>query len=167
LPFLRRMPPMPRRFVVALALVSALTGCIGSPPNGPLVEYRDGLTPITRRVPCDATYRLCRSDDPNAAPLAEPYVKEGQRVGFRREKDGSVIGDAAGCTVELPPGAYRWEVVPESVPPLRDRVRQRVREDVLETAAFTGNALLLGGIVLLAIALSTAYGMGKANSGIR
>lgn len=156
-----------RRVVLALALVSALTGCIGSPPTGPLVEYRDGLTPITRRVPCDATYRLCRSDDPTAPSLIEPYIKENDRIGFRREKDGTVVGDAAGCTIELPPGAYRWEVVPESVAPFRERFRQRVHEDVTETAEFTRNAIIIGGIVVLALALSLAYAIGKSNSGIR
>jgi hypothetical protein len=156
-----------RRPVLALAILSALTGCIGSPPKGPLVEYRDGLTPITRRVPCDATYRLCRSDDYDAPPLAEPHVKENQRIGFRREKDGTVVADGAGCTIELPPGAYQWEVVPESVPPFRERFRQRIHEDVTETVEFTGHALLMGTIVVLAIALSAAYGIGKANSGIR
>lgn len=156
-----------RRVVLALALLSALTGCIGSPPAGPLVEYRDGLTPITRRVPCDATYRLCRSDAADAPPLAEPRVRENDRIGFRREKDGSVVGDAAGCTIELPPGAYRWEVVPESVAPWRERFRRHVRQDVTETAVFTGRAIVIGSLVVLFIALSAAYGIGKANSGIR
>jgi hypothetical protein len=158
---------MLRRVVLALALVSALTGCIGSPPKGALVEYRDGLTPITRRVPCDATYRLCRADDPDAPPLVEPRARENDRIGFRRAKDGSVVGDAAGCTIELPPGAYRWEVVPESVPPWRERFRQRVDEDVTETTEFTRSAILIGSLVVLATALLVAYGMANSNSGIR
>ena len=156
-----------RRTVLALALVSAATGCIGSPPKGPLVEYRDGLTPITRRVPCDATYRLCRSDDPGAPPLVEGHVKEGDRVGFRREKDGSVVVDHAGCVTALPPGAYRWECVPESVAPWRERFRERVRVDVKETKDSVCYALFVGSLLALFLALSVAYGIGKANAGIR
>ena len=144
-----------RRSVLALALVSAVTGCVAAPPNRPLVEYHPGLTPITRPVKCPATYVLCGTDPPGAAPLAEHHVAKGERVGFRREEDGSVSAVAPGYTLALPPGAYAWEVVRESIPPWRERAWCETRQHAATAGKTT---LLVVGVVCL-LALLIALGM--------
>lgn len=143
---------MPRRIVLALALVSALTGCVVAPPTGPLVEYRDGLTPITRPVKCPATYVLC-ADRSGATPLAEHHVTKGERIGFRREEDGSVSAVAPGYTLALPPGAYRWDVVRESVAPWPARAWCETRQ----RAVTAGNATLVAVGSLCVVALVVGF----------
>ena len=158
---------MPRRPVLALALLSALTGCVGAPPKGPLVEYHAGLTPITRPAPRPATYVLTATDqDRGPVQIAEHQVGEGQRIGFRREEDGSVVAVMPTGTLPLPPGAYAWEMVPGSVVvrPWRDEVREHVRADFRETVEAAGYALLIGLIAAVVIGFSVAYGIGQANS---
>src|SRR5262245_30408711 len=105
---------MPRRIAFALALLSALTGC-ASPPRGPLVEYRDGLTPITRPVKRDGSYAL-RSADPCGQPLTELKVAKCARIGFSRDEHGFVSAVAPAYTLPLSSGAcYWWEAVPGPV----------------------------------------------------
>jgi hypothetical protein len=144
---------MYQRIMLPLAIVSALTGCVSSPPKGPLVEYHEGLTPITRPSPCEASYALRPTAEPAAQPLLVLHVTEGARVGFRRELDGSVtaIGSTNKSTVTLPlqPAcAYVWEVVPGSVPSWKKRAKQEFRDTtksvVTQTAAFTAIATLFG-----------------------
>lgn len=55
---------MPRIPFLAL-LVLAPVGCVSPPPVGPFVEYRDGQTPTTRTVKCEADYALV-AHDPSA-----------------------------------------------------------------------------------------------------
>ena len=158
---------MPRRPILALALLSALTGCVAAPPNGPLVEYHAGLTPITRPVKCPATYVLTAADQYRGpVPLAEHHVAKGERIGFRREDDGSLVAVAPGYTLPLPPGAYTWEVVRESVPPLRERMWCETRERGIvagkSTLAVVGVVCLL--TVLFALGMVYAVAAGGSNS---
>lgn len=155
---------MPRRFVMALALVSALTGCVGSPPDGPLVECRAGLTPITRPVQCPATYVL-QPVDPPGAPLAEHHVAKGERIGFRREDDGSVSAVAPGYTIALPPGAYAWAVVPASVPPFRERLLCETRERALAAGRATAITAAGAGLLALGLGLTLLYAYAKSEGG--
>jgi hypothetical protein len=146
-----------RRPFLALALLSALTGCVSPPPNGPLVEYRPGAPPVTGTVKCEANYVLV-AKDPNAAlgPFGEHHLRKGERVGFRCEADGSVTALAPGYTIALPPGAYAWEVVPGSVPPLRERQWCETRAHFMKFARVTGIALLVAAAIvgiLLAVAI--------------
>ena len=156
---------MPRRFTFALAFLSALTGCVAAPPSGPLVEYREGLTPITRPVKCRATYALCAHDrPPGEGVLASHCVAEGERIGFRREEDGSVTAVAPGYTLPLAPGSYSWEVVRESVPPWRERFWQKTRDDAEATVKITGTALGVGCLLALLLGLAILYAYAEGNS---
>jgi hypothetical protein len=114
---------MLRPTALALALASALTGCVATPPTGAFVEYRDGLTPTTRPVKCEATYALRSADQ--AAPLTAHHVQRSERLGFRREADGSVSAVAPGQILPLAPGTYSWVVV-GGVPPWWKRLGQEV-----------------------------------------
>ncbi len=107
----------PRRPLLALALASALTGCLSAPPAGPIAEYRSGSTAVTGKAPCDANYTLvARDENKPRDSFGEHRLKKGECVGFRPEADGSVTATAPGYTLLLPAGAYAWEVVPRSVP---------------------------------------------------
>jgi hypothetical protein len=142
---------MTRRPLLALALLSALTGCVSPPPDGPLVEYRPGLPPTTQKVRCEANYVLVAKDASGASgPFGEHHLKKGERVGFRCEADGSLTAIAPGYTLALPPGAYAWEVVPGSVPSLRERQLCETRAAFL-TAAKVGGIVLLVALVAFAV----------------
>lgn len=131
---------MLHRLILPLAYVSALTGCVSAPPEGAFVEYREGLTPITRPSPCKASYALRPAAEPEAQPLALVRIGEGVRVGFRRERDGSVTAIGPKVMLPLEAGAYVWEVVPGSVPPWKTRAKQGLRK----VAKAAGVLTLLG-----------------------
>ncbi len=140
-----------RRPLLALALVSAVTGCVSPPPSGPFVEYRDGLAPTTRKVTCEANYQLVATDAPAPpGPFGEHHLRKGERVGFRREIDGSLTAVAPGYTLPLPPGAYSWQVVQSSVPSVRERQLCATREYALKAAKYTG---------IVALAVLAAFGV--------
>ncbi|QJW93496.1 hypothetical protein [Frigoriglobus tundricola] len=140
------------RVARALALLSALTGCVASPPKGPLVEYREGQAPITRRVKCEANYVLLTKDAAAArGQIAEHHIMKGERVGFRREPDGTVTAIAPGYKLALPPGAYAWEVVRASVPPWRERFWCEVRDRGIEAERVTGAVLLFTAVVVAVV----------------
>lgn len=72
-----------RRPLMVLALVSALTGCVGQVPSGPLVEYCPGQPPATRQATCEASYVLVAKDADNPpAPPGEHRLRKGDRAGF-------------------------------------------------------------------------------------
>jgi hypothetical protein len=137
-----------RRPLLALALVSALTGCVNRPPDGPLAEYRPGAPPVTRSVTCEANYVLVAKDESGAGPFGEHHLRRGERIGFRAGPDGSVTALAPGYTLALPPGAYAWEVVPGSVPSARERWLCETRAGALAVAKVTGIALLVAAAVV-------------------
>jgi hypothetical protein len=155
-----------RRCALALALVSALTGCVAAPPKGPLVEYHEGLAPTTRRVECEANYALL-TKNPSAVSgqIALHHIVKGEWVGFRREADGTVIAIAPGYTFPLPPGAYAWEVVRESVPPWRERLWCEVRQRGIVAGRITGTALLCTAVVIIVVAGVVLYFVVKSKTG--
>jgi hypothetical protein len=152
------------RVAQVLALVSVLTGCVGSPPRSPFVEYREGLPPAVRRVTCEATYTLYLADRPSAV-ITEHHITRGERIGFRREEDGSVAAVAPGQIILLPPGAYTWGVLPGSVPPWRERFLCEARQYSFATARVTGITLLAIGVAALAIGLFVLYAEAKTRTG--
>jgi hypothetical protein len=153
---------MLRRTTFALAFVSALTGCVASPPNGPLVEYRAGLTPVTRPVKCEANYALFSSAQPGV-PLAEHHITECERVGFCREENGSVSAVAPGYRLALPPGEYTWEVIHASVSPWRERFWQQAGKNAGFTLKVTGIAVGVTCLILLALTLILVFASAKSN----
>ena len=76
---------------------------------------------------------------------------KGERVGFRREPDGSVTAIAPGDKLALPPGAYAWEVVRSSVPPWRERFWCELRDRGIEAERATGVALLCTAVVVAVV----------------
>ena len=142
--------------LVALALLSALAGCVSAPPDGPLVDYRPGLPPVTRKVTCEADYALVAKDAAAVpGPFGAHHLRKGDRIGFRCDADGSLTALAPGYALALPPGAYAWEVIPESVPPLRDRQLRASGDALLTAAKVTGTGLMVActALVVLAIVL--------------
>ena len=153
-----------RRPLLALALFGALTGCVSPPPDGPLVEYRPGLPPVTREVTCEADYALVAKDAAAApGPFGAHHLRKGERVGFRCEADGSLTAVAPGYTLTLPPGAYAWEVVPGSVPPLRERQVRASREALLTAAKVTGIGLLIAAAALGVLVVVFVVALANSN----
>jgi len=137
---------------LVLALVFALTGCV-SAPRGPHAELRDGITPISPPVPSSATYLLHTS----GTTFAERPVGRGERLGFVREKDGSVSAVAPGFTLPLAPGSYAWDVIPGTTTkePSRARLRLAHIGDSASKLAFV--LLLLAGTAAHAVAASNSH----------
>ncbi len=140
-----------------------MTGCVSPAPVGPLVEYRAGLTPVTRPVKCPATYVLC-AEQPDSSPIAEHHLTKGERVGFRREDDGSVSAVAPGYTIPLPPGVYRWEVMRASVPLWHQRAWCEAR--TCSVAAGRTTLIVVGVTCVLTalLALGVLYAWAEAES---
>jgi len=139
----------------AIAMLFALSGCVSPPPSGPFVEYRDGLTPITRTVQCEANYVLVAKDAAAApGPFGEHHIRKGEVIGFRRECDGSLTAVAPGYTLALPPGAYAWEVVRDSVPSLRERQWCETRQHLLTAAKIAGITVLVCCTTLLVLIIA-------------
>lgn len=154
----------PRRPLLALALASALTGCVGAPPNGPLAEYRPGSPPVTGKVTCEADYALVARDPAGAAgPFGAHRLKKGERVGFRPEADGTVTAVAPGYTLALPPGSYAWEVVPGSVPSARERWLCETRGHALTAAKVTGIVFIGAAAVVGVLAVVIVVALANSN----
>ncbi len=154
-----------RRAVTPFAFVAALAGCAGSPPSGPFVEARAGITPITRPVPCTGAYALRgTADAPGTVPLYEAHCAKNQRIGFRRELDGSVVAVAPGFELPLVPGAYAWEVVPGSVRPWRERALEASAERWTRAARATADSILMLSIVVGSLALVGLFAAAKSQT---
>jgi hypothetical protein len=117
----------------------------------------------------DAVYALRADDPPGAPPLYECRVPVNGQIGFYRERDGTLVALAPGYKQPLPPGAYRWDVVRDSVEPWRDRVRRQLHVDATETAEFAKRALIVTGIVVLVVGAVGAlvWGANKGYVGVQ
>ncbi len=146
---------MPRFPLLALAMVFALAGCASAPPSGPIVEYRDGLTPTMKMVKCEADYELVAKDASAVpGPFGRHHIRKGEVVGFRREADGSLTAIAPGYTLPLPPGAYSWEVVRDSVPPQSERQWCEIRNHLWTATKVAGITFLVGCTTLLVLIIA-------------
>jgi hypothetical protein len=146
---------MLRIFPLALAMLFALAGCVSPPPSGPFVEYRDGLAPTTRTVKCEANYVLVAKDASAApGPFGEHHFRKGDEIGFRLESDGSLAAVAPGYTLPLPPGAYAWEVVRDSVPSSRERLWCETKRHLWTAAKITGITFLVCCTTLLVLIIA-------------
>ncbi|WP_439627208.1 hypothetical protein [Gemmata sp.] len=146
-----------RRPLLALALASALTGCVSAPPNGPIALYSPGAQPVSGKVPCDANYALVARDEngPRDA-FGEHHLRRGDRVGFRVETDGSVTAVAPGYSLTLPAGSYAWEVVAASAPTERDLLRCDARRHAL-TAAKVAGVVCVGALAIIPVLVVIAF----------
>ena len=136
-------------------MVFALAGCVSPPPSGPIVEYRDGLAATTRTVKCEADYELVAKDASAApGPFGNHHVRKGEVIGFRRGADGSLTAVAPGYTLPLPPGAYSWEVVRDSVPPQSERQWDETRQHLWTATKVAGITFLVGCTTLLILIIA-------------
>jgi len=140
-----------RRPLLALALCSALTGCVSAPPAGPIAEYRPGSSSVTGKVTCEANYALVARDENGLRDsFGEHQLRKGQQVGFRPETDGTVTAYAPGYTHTLPPGTYAWEVVASSVPSTSERLLCETGRCALTVAKAAGIVIgLLACLIVL------------------
>jgi hypothetical protein len=136
-------------------MLMALAGCVSAPPSGSFVEYRDGLTPTTRTVQCEANYELVARDATAApGPFGEHHIRKGGEVGFRREADGTLTAVAPGYRLPLPPGAYSWEIVRYSVPSTRERNWCEARQHLKTAGKVAGMTFLVGCTTLLVLIIA-------------
>jgi len=146
---------MTRRPLLALALCSALTGCVSAPPVGPIAEYRPGSPSVTGKVTCDAKYALVAPDE-NGQQISygEHQLRKGEQLGFRPETDGTVTAYAPGFTHTLPPGTYAWEVVASSVPSTSERMLCETGRCALTVAKAAGIVIgLLSCLLILLLVI--------------
>jgi hypothetical protein len=99
--------------LVALPLLTLLTGCKALTRDAESVEYRPGTAPTTVIADRDAEYRLYA---PEKLEWRLPVdVAKGERVGFRYEPDGSLVAIAGKETTPIPDGQYVWLCTPKPV----------------------------------------------------
>lgn len=141
--------------LMVFVMVFALSGCVSPPPCGSIVEYREGMSPTTRTVKCEANYELVAKDASAApGPFGRHHIRKGGVLGFRREADGSLTAVAPGYTLPLPPGAYSWEIVGDSVPPLRERQLSETRQHLWTATKVAGITFLVGCTTLLVLIIA-------------
>lgn len=148
---------MPRRAALLVLVTATAVGDCANPHAGhPVAEMRPGITPITSEVRYGATYALHRTDEPGEA-LYTTHLVRGERVGFRREADRSVVAVASGQTLPLGEGTFAWVMAEGSVPTWRERAGQ----DCRDVAVGVGTGLAAAGIVLACVAGAVVYGLAQ------
>jgi hypothetical protein len=95
-----------RILTLLLPLLSLVCGCMGLRRDREAVEYRPGTPPTTVVAERDATYRLCADEPDPGRPWVD--VTKGERVGFRRESDGSLVAIAGTRTTPVPDVRHVW-----------------------------------------------------------
>jgi hypothetical protein len=132
---------MLRAAALLLPLLCLACGCQSLARNVETVEYRPGPTLSTTVAECDAEYRL---DAPEKCQMWMPVdVTKGERVGFRRDPDGSLVAIAGARTTPIPPGDhYVWLCTPKPVTAW-DRFAAKTRDTCEKAVDTTVNYLLL------------------------
>jgi hypothetical protein len=112
--------------VLLVVLSANLTcGCKALWRDREAVEYRPGTPPTAVLAERDATYRLCAHEPDETRPQVD--VTKGERVGFRREPDGSLVAFAGTRTTTIPDVYHVWEYSSWPVTPW-----ERVRESTIK-----------------------------------
>lgn len=145
---------MRRAALLGLVVLTALGGCSHRQCPGFVAGYTPGEKPTSKKVPYDATVELYARDQPQATgPLTSTGVTSGTRVGFRREKDSSVVAFVGERPVPIPDGRCEWVIVTSSWP----RFWSRRADDAERAAEAARNSLVLAGLGLGIAAFGAAY----------
>jgi hypothetical protein len=96
---------MPRAAWLVLLLPIAF-GCKSLWRETEAVGYQPGTLPTTVVADRDATYRLCADEPDVGRPTVD--VTKGERVGFRREPDGSLVAVAGTQATPIPDVHHVW-----------------------------------------------------------
>lgn len=142
--------------LLTLSMLIVLNGCANPHANRPAAEIRPDIAPITSEVKYEATYALYRTDGPGV-PLHSTRLTRGERVGFRRQSDSSVVAVAGGHTLPLGDGTFAWLLVENSSPNWRVRAAQ----DGQRVAGKLGSGILLGVLAAVFVAGGVLYGMAE------
>jgi hypothetical protein len=97
---------MKHTLLLVLSLLSLVGGCKALSRDREAVEYRPGTLPTTVVADRDATYKLCADEPDPGRPVVD--VTKGERVGFRREPDGSLVAVAGTRTTPVPDVRHVW-----------------------------------------------------------
>jgi hypothetical protein len=101
--------------LLALPWLSLLCGCHALIRDAEVIDYRPGGTAATTVAKFDASYRL--SAPGVRRSWIETDVLQGNAVGFRQERDGTVVAFAGEQTwrVEASDGRHVWLCTPRPV----------------------------------------------------
>jgi hypothetical protein len=115
-----------RAVALLLPLLCLACGCKALVRDAETVEYRPGPTLSTTVASCDAEYTLSAPEKRETRLSVD--VAKGERVGFQREPDGSLVAVAGKETMRIEPGAhYVWLCTPKPVTAL-DRCAVKTRD---------------------------------------
>lgn len=142
---------MRRGVVLALAVLTPLTGCATAPTR---VDFRPGVPPVTTGVREDAGYVLSRTDGPGGV-VETVHLPRGAQLGFGTAPDGSLVAVAGDHVIPLVAGQYTW--LREALSPAaaaRDRRFRRLRNIAVAAACVLlvvglVGTLFIGGILLM------------------
>jgi len=110
-------------FIAILSLCVFATGCQVNTKPRTIARYEPGDLPDVRKARYWGEYRLyalgeARDPAPDANPLGVVRLAQDEWVGFKRDKNGYVIGVAAEQTFPLErQKRYAWQVTPDAAQP--------------------------------------------------
>jgi hypothetical protein len=106
--------------LILLSVLMPVSGCVNPYGRRSVAQVAPGIAPSELKVCYESTYALFRTDELGAA-IYSTHLMRGERVGFRRECDGSLVAVASCQLIPLSEGTYVWKVVPGTAPTLRER----------------------------------------------
>jgi hypothetical protein len=114
--------------MLSAASLTILNGCTTPSIRNPVPETQQSscesqkeIKPTISKLTEPATYVLRSFDHDDAAPLATIHLSTGDRLGFKREKDGSLLAVAGKQTFPVPEGTSGWVVVQKPSPDLHQK----------------------------------------------
>jgi hypothetical protein len=88
-------------------LAMMLAGCAVVQKGETVVKYDKGELPIMGEAPTEGQYSLYRVTD--ATPLVTYPLKAGDKLGYKRTDQGSLLGVAGSHEVPLTNDSYYWK----------------------------------------------------------
>ena len=145
---------MRRALLLGLVLLTAAGGCSNLSRPGLIVGIEPGGKPSSKLILTDSIVELHAREQPSGnGPITSTGVISGTRVGFRANRDGSVVAFVGDRIVPISDGRCEWVMVETCWP----RWWSRRADDAERAAKATAEALTVTGIGIGAVTLGAAY----------
>lgn len=126
--------------LLSLAALTALNGCANPAFHKPALQSNQStsephaeVAPTISVVHDSGTYALKNLGDDDAAPLATVHLHRGDRIGFRRGCDHSLVAVAGQEIFPVPDGTFGWIMVESSQANSRHQANEQTTEVLDQT----------------------------------
>jgi hypothetical protein len=147
---------MRQKVLLAIAVLIPVFGCENPfvhksywKEQLPPAQSHPDVTPSVTTVPETATYCLKSFDQLDSIPIANVRLHRGEKVGFRRESDNTLVAIAGKQTFSVPAeGTFGWVVIDRPTPGLHERNEQvtEVLDDTQKIIIVTAGIVILCGV---------------------